>query len=61
MVESDDLVNVEISFVGYYGYSKEISISDLVCRANIDDRFILANLWRFFLRDCTVELRWLEH
>ena len=31
------LSNVEISFVRYYGYLKEISISFLVCGAKLDD------------------------
>ena len=39
--------NVEINFVGYYGYWKEIRISDLVCGAKIDDCRFSANLRQF--------------
>ena len=42
--------NEKISSVGYYGYCQEISISDLVCGAKIDDCRFTANLWQF-LRD----------
>ena len=43
---------MEISFVGYDGYCKEISTSDLVCGVKIDDYIYSGNLRHFTAGSC---------
>ena len=44
--------NLEISFVGYYGYCKEISIADLDCGAKVDDCTFSAYLKQLSAGSC---------